>query len=851
MQKQKLLLLFTLLLFAGSAFAQTCYNVVGYYPSWVAGGNYYINSPSKIDYSKYTHICYAFVIPGTDGNIGAVGGAAALTDLVTRGHAAGVKVLLSVGGWLDSSPSSTPFEAISTNTASINRLADACARLVTQYNLDGIDLDWEYPTTKARWNALAPVIANRMHGMGKLFTAAVAESAFYGDNYDNVGIVDLLNIMCYGPYTMARDAMQYWTNRGVPQNKRMLGVPFYDQHNTTAEHVQKSNLAKTTAAGIMIWDIASEYGDINSIYNTLGNVCNNATPVPSNLALNKTVTASSTEDPQYAASYAVDASYGTRWSSTFSDDQWIYVDLGGPYSINRVKITWEAAYATAYQIQVSDNPAANDWKQVKAITGNNTVVNDHTGLSATGRYVRIAASARATAYGYSIYAIEVYGTQADNQAPTAPANLRSTAVAASSASLAWNASTDNVAVTGYDVFKDGVLATTTTGTTYTATSLAENTTYTFTVKAKDAAGNSSAASNSVSVVTQVNLARNKPVTVSSEETADYVKAYAVDGNLTTRWSTLFADPQWIYIDLGARYDLNRVRTVWETAFAKAFEIQVSDNPAANDWKQLYSTTTATGGMNDITVTGTGRYVRIYATQRNTVYGYSLWEVEIYGTPASEEQLVNLALNKTAVASSLEDATFPANLAIDGNVATRWASLEGIDPQFITVDLGATYDIRRVKLVWENAYAKNYTLEASADGNAWSEVYTTTTGDGATDDIAFTPVATRYVRLNGTARGTTFGYSLYEFEVYGTTQAARMALSVYPNPARETIGVSIQGAVGQVNIKIVNTATGQVSHTSAVTKEGTTQIGVSGWQKGIYLIQLKTEKETLQQRLVIE
>jgi chitinase len=851
MQKLTLQLLLPLLLFVGSVSAQTCYNIVGYYPSWVAGGNAYINSPSKIDYSKYTHICYAFVIPGSDGNIGGVGNGAELTNLVTRGHAAGVKVLLSVGGWLDSSPSNTPFEAISTNSASITRLADACARLVTQYNLDGIDLDWEYPTTKARWNALAPVVANRMHSMGKLFTAAVAESAYYGDNYDNVGIVDLLNIMCYGPYSMARDAMQYWTNRGVPQNKRMLGVPFYDEHNTTAEHVQKSNLTKTTGAGIMIWDIATFYGDINSIYNTLGNVCNNATPVPNNLALNKTVTVSSTEDPQYAASYAVDASYSTRWSSTFSNDQWIYVDLGGPYSINRVKITWESAYATAYKIQVSDNPAANDWRDVKSITGNNALVNDHTGLTGNGRYVRIAASARATAYGYSIFALEVYGSQADNQAPTAPANLRSTAVASTSATLAWNASTDNVAVTGYDVYKDGVFVATATGTTYTATGLAEGATFTFTVKAKDAAGNSSAASNSVSVVTSVNIARNKPVTVSSEETADYVKAYAVDGNLTTRWSTLFADPQWIYIDLGARYDLNRVRTVWETAFATAYEVQVSDNPAANDWKSLYSTTTGTGGTNDIPVVGTGRYVRIYATKRSTVYGYSLFEVEVYGTPASEESLVNLALNKAAEASSVEDANFPASLAVDGNATTRWASLEGVDPQSITVDLGAAYDVRRVKLAWEAAYAKNYTLEVSTDGSVWNEVYNTTTGDGATDDMTLSPVAARYVRLTGTARGTTYGYSLYEFEVYGTTQTARMALSVYPNPARETIGVTVQGATGKGSIKIVNTATGQVSHTSAVTASGTTQIGVAGWQKGIYLIQWQTEKETVRQRLVIE
>jgi chitinase len=226
-------------------------------------------------------------------------------------------------------------------------------------------------------------------------------------------------------------------------------------------------------------------------------------------------------------------------------------------------------------------------------------------------------------------------------------------------------------------------------------------------------------------------------------------------------------------------------------------------------------------------------------------------VEVYGTPASEEQLVNLALNKPAEASSLEDATFPAGLAVDGSATTRWASVEGVDPQSITVDLGAAYDIRRVKLVWETAYAKNYTLEVSTDGNAWNEVYSTTTGDGATDDVALTPVPARYVRLNGTARGTTYGYSLYELEVYGVATAARMALSVYPNPARETIGVTVQGASGKANIRIVNTATGQVSHTSAVTNEGTTQIGVAGWQKGIYLIQLQTEKETLRQRLVIE
>jgi chitinase len=412
MQRIKLLFLVGLLMLSGAGFAQvSCYNIVGYYPSWVAGGDAYINSPSKVDYSKYTHICYAFAIPGTDGNIGSVDGASVLTDLVTRAHANNVKVLISIGGWLTSSPSNTPFEAISTNPTAINNLANACANLITRYNLDGIDLDWEYPTSKTRWNSVATVLGNRFHSMGKLFTAAVSESASNnGDNYDNVSMLDLVNIMCYGGDALASSSMAYWTSRGVPQSKRMLGVPFYSGDNNTAEHIRKSNLAKTTAGGIMIWDIATEYGDINAIYNTLGNVCNGGTPVPQNLASNKTVVASSIEPnatTSVVAANVTDGNYATRWSSAFSDQQWVYVDLGANYDINRVKITWEAAYAAAYQVEVSTN--TNDWTPVKSVTGNTTLVNDLTGLTGNGRYVRINCATRATVYGYSIFELEVYG----------------------------------------------------------------------------------------------------------------------------------------------------------------------------------------------------------------------------------------------------------------------------------------------------------------------------------------------------------------------------------------------------------------------------------------------------------
>jgi len=126
---------------------------------------------------------------------------------------------------------------------------------------------------------------------------------------------------------------------------------------------------------------------------------------------------------------------------------------------------------------------------------------------------------------------------------------------------------------------------------------------------------------------------------------------------------------------------------------------------------------------------------------------------------------NIALNTISTASSVEGEGFEAGKAIDGDVATRWASIEGSDPQWISVDLGANYNIDGVKLSWEDAYGKSYRIEVSSDNANWTSVYSTTNGDGATDDISFSSVNAKFVRMYGTQRGTSYGYSLYEFEVY--------------------------------------------------------------------------------------
>ncbi|MFC4338000.1 discoidin domain-containing protein [Salininema proteolyticum] len=136
--------------------------------------------------------------------------------------------------------------------------------------------------------------------------------------------------------------------------------------------------------------------------------------------------------------------------------------------------------------------------------------------------------------------------------------------------------------------------------------------------------------------------------------------------------------------------------------------------------------------------------------------------------AAEETL--LSQGKPASASSIEDSALTPDLAVDGDPSTRWASAEGSDPQWIQVDLGAAADVTRLRLNWEAAYAASYRVEFSPDGTVWTTAYTASGGTGGVEDITSAAGTARYVRVVGTERGTAYGYSLWEFEVYGQSRA---------------------------------------------------------------------------------
>lgn len=287
-----------------------------------------------------------------------------------------------------------------------------------------------------------------------------------------------------------------------------------------------------------------------------------------NLAAGKTASASSsTQD--YVASNVTDGNQSSYWESANNAfPQWIQVDLGSSVATNQVVLklptaNWGARDQTLAVQGSTDGQNFTDLSASAARTfnpPNNTVTVDYG--TATTRYVRIRVTANTGWPAGQLSELEVYGpATGDTQAPTAPGSLAFTEPGTGQIKLTWNASTDNVGVTGYDVYANGQLRTTVAGNVLTYTdNQPANVSIAYYVRAKDAAGNQSANSNTVtrngSGGPGSNLALNKPITASGF-VHTYVATNANDDNVTTYWEGN-ANPATLTTQLGANADLSSV-----------------------------------------------------------------------------------------------------------------------------------------------------------------------------------------------------------------------------------------------------------------------------------------------------
>jgi len=159
-------------------------------------------------------------------------------------------------------------------------------------------------------------------------------------------------------------------------------------------------------------------------------------------------------------------------------------------------------------------------------------------------------------------------------------------------------------------------------------------------------------------VTDSNIALQKPVTTSSNQTwlgAAGVGPNAVDGNLSTRWSSGFSPSEWIAVDLGSNYSISKIKIFWEASYGVSYKVDYS--PDGTNWTTIKTVTGNTSVNNELTdVGGTARFVRILGLVRavgwaGLQYGYSIYELEVYGTYSSSS--ARTASTNTTAASETE------------------------------------------------------------------------------------------------------------------------------------------------------------------------------------------------------
>lgn len=285
-----------------------------------------------------------------------------------------------------------------------------------------------------------------------------------------------------------------------------------------------------------------------------------------------------------------------------------------------------------------------------------------------------------------------------------------------------------------------------------------------------ASSSKSSSSSSSTAATGGLVSAGRPVFASSEIQP---ATGAVDSNGGTRWeSAIGTGPSWITVDLGAAKALTQVVIDWEAANAATYQIQGSNDNT--NWTTLKSATGGTFGNRTDTsaVSGSYRYVRVYATERSAgnQWGYSIWELKVYGnTPSSSSSSAASIGALNIVNATASTQVQPATNASDKNAGTRWESAVNLDPSWLTLDLGTARNLNNIAIDWEAANAANYLIQGSNDNTNWTQLAAKTGGTfGNRTDTTTISGNYRYVRIYGTARstGNQWGYSIWEVRING-------------------------------------------------------------------------------------
>ncbi|MFJ5545059.1 discoidin domain-containing protein [Micromonospora chalcea] len=523
-----------------------------------------------------------------------------------------------------------------------------------------------------------------------------------------------------------------------------------------------------------------------------------------NLALGRTMTESGHADV-YGASNANDGNAATYWESPNNAfPQWIQADLGAATSVNRLVLRLPSGWGARTQtltVQGSTNGSTFGTLVGSASYafdpgGGNTVT--VTVPTATTRYVRLLFTANSAWPAGQLAELEVYGpVSGDTQAPSAPGNLAFTEPATDQVRLTWTASTDNVGVTGYDVYANGVLRTSVGGSTLTYTDTQPaGTTVAYYVRARDAAGNVSANSNTVT------RTGNTGDTVAPTAPGNLAYTQPASGQIRLTWT---ASTDNVGVTGYEVYANGTLRTTVSGSTLTYTDSQPDSATVSYHVRARDAAGNVSANSNTVTRTGSGTG----------------------GT--------NLAVGKPATASSMVHVFAAAN-AVDNDVTTYWEGAPGAYPSTLTVALGANAAISGVvvKLNPDPAWgARTQTFqvlgrEQSASGFTslvGSATYSFNPNSANTVTVPVSATAAD-VRLQFTANSGSSNGQVAELQVIGVPapnpDLTVTAVTASPSAPVETDTITLSATVR--NAGTAASAATAVNLYLGTTKVGTAAVG---------------------------
>lgn len=482
---------------------------------------------------------------------------------------------------------------------------------------------------------------------------------------------------------------------------------------------------------------------------------------------------------------------GARWQDADNlDDSWIIVDLGAVKEVGVLRIFWEAANASAYNLSFSlDGNTYTDQIDLSDMQAGERmdIINAE---SVSCRYIKLQGVTRQLPYGYSIYEFEVY-------APVQP-ELSSISLSPVEPVLSFGTSQQFV-VNGLDQVGNSFPLTETTVWSVTGAggSIDQNGLFS-SVQAGvfeiTAVNNGFEAAVFVEVLPEAdNVSNGKPATASSGNASE-----AFDGVMGTRWESAIADPQWLMVDLEGLHSISDIIVHWETANASAYIIEVSADGLA--WTSIIEEMDLPGGERSDRFYGlevlNAAFVRLTGEERTSVYGYSIWEMQVYGEAEGADPILVESISVSGENNVDEIAVLGGTLQMIAQVSPDQAT--------------------------------DKTVTWSVDNE---EVATIST-DGLLQALTNGTVVVKAVANDGSAVEGTLEVSVSN-QTTGAINPSKAAygLSVFPNPVADNINLNFEGDLVELQIFSL---TGQLVKSTNVHQQGKA-LNLSGLSKGVYFI----------------